>query len=102
MTIESIRKLKEEGKTKWANHCVEKMGERDISVADVKSCIESGEIIEEYPNDYPNPSCLICGKDDNGEVIHLVVGSDGEILYLITAYHPNTLKFEADLKTRRK
>jgi hypothetical protein len=78
------------------------MQERDISIEDVISCIRSGEIIEDYPDDFPNPSCLIFGNDVNGEVLHVVVGSDEEVLYIITAYYPNTIKFMEDLKTRRK
>ncbi|MDD6037870.1 MAG: DUF4258 domain-containing protein, partial [bacterium] len=34
-------------------------------------------------------------------VIHVVVGNDGEYIYIITAYYPNTAKFEDDLKTRK-
>lgn len=37
------------------------MQERDISRADVKNCIMHGEIIEDYPDDFPHPSCLIFG-----------------------------------------
>lgn len=102
MTIENIKRLIEERKIKWTTHCVEKLGERDISIADVEECIANGEIIEDYPNDYPCPSCLIYGCISRGQVLHAVVGSDGNTAYIITAYYPNTIKFEEDLKTRRK
>jgi hypothetical protein len=69
---------------------------------DIKNCIDCGEIIEEYPNDYPHPSCLIYGKSTSGKVIHIVVGCDDDILYMVTAYYPNTEKFESDLKTRKE
>lgn len=77
------------------------MQERDISRADVKNCLEYGEIIEDYPEDFPHPSCLVFGYSINNKIIHVVVGNDGECIYIITAYFPNTLKFEADLKTRK-
>lgn len=83
-------------------HCLERMGERDISRADVKHCILEGEIIEDYPDDYPHPSCLIFGYAVNEKVLHVVAGSDNENIYIITAYFPNNKKFEDDLKTRRK
>lgn len=35
-------------------------------------------------------------------VIHVVLGYDGESVYIVTAYYPNTDKFEADLKTRKE
>ena len=78
------------------------MQERDISRADVKNCILNGEIIEDYPNDFPYPSCLIFGYTIKEKVIHVVVGSDGEYIYIITAYFPNKEKFEDDLKTRKE
>ena len=76
--------------------------ERDISRADVKKCVLEGEIIEDYPDDFPHPSCLIFGYTINDKIIYVVAGSDGKYIYIITAYFPNTIKFENDMKTRRK
>ena len=70
--------------------------------ADVKNGIATGEIIEDYPEDYPNPSCLIFGYNVNGRILHIVAGCDNINIYIITAYYPDTKKFEDDLKTRRK
>ena len=89
-------------KIKWSVHCFERMQELDISRADVKNCILNGEIIEDYPNDFPYPSCLIFGYTIKEKVIHVVAGSDGEYVYIITAYFPNKEKFEDDLKTRKE
>ncbi|MCM1252953.1 MAG: DUF4258 domain-containing protein [Clostridium sp.] len=86
---------------KWAKHCLERMQERDICIADVEACLQTGEIIEEYPEDFPHPSCLIYGKTKENRILHIVVGSDGNALFFITAYFPSTDKFEKDLKTRK-
>ncbi len=86
---------------KWAKHCLERMQERDISINDVESCLQTGEIIEEYPDDFPHPSCLIFGYTKENKVLHLVVGSNGDTIFFITAYYPDTNKFETDLKTRK-
>ena len=77
------------------------MQERDISRIDVKNCIMCGEIIEEYPDDFPHPSCLIFGYTVNNKVIHVVVSIDKENIGIITVYYPNTDKFKDDLKTRK-
>lgn len=59
MDIEQLRKLLSiSSNIKWAKHCLERMQERDISIADVKSCLQTGEVIEDYPDDYPHPSVL--------------------------------------------
>lgn len=86
---------------KWSKHCLERMQERDISIVDVKSCLQTGEIIENYPDDFPHPSCLIFGYTKENEILHIVVGSDNSSLFFITAYSPSTDKFEKDLKTRK-
>ena len=78
------------------------ISENAISRADVKKCVLEGEIIEDYPDDFPHPSCLIFGFTINDKIIHVVAGSDVKYIYIITAYFPNTIKFENDLKTRRK
>ncbi|MCI6126973.1 MAG: DUF4258 domain-containing protein [Enterocloster clostridioformis] len=46
------------------------MQERDISRIDVKNCLLKGEIIEQYPDDFPHPSCLVFGYAANNKVIH--------------------------------
>ena len=97
-----IREMLHDKKIKWTAHSMERLGERDISIKDVKNSIETGEIIEEYPDDYPYPSCLILGMASNRRKIHVVVGSDDDYIYIITAYYPDALIFGEDFKTRRK
>lgn len=102
MEIEIYRKLCDESEIMWTAHCLQRMQERDISRADVKNGIVTGEIIEEYPDDFPNYSCLIFGYSINGKILHIVAGCDNMKIYVITVYYPDTKKFEDDLKTRRK
>ena len=102
MELELCRRLCLESKILWTQHCLERMQERDISRADVKNGIQTGEVIENYPDDYPNPSCLVFGYTVNGRILHIVVGCDMINIYIITAYYPDTSKFENDLKTRKK
>ena len=61
MNLEIYQQLCAESKILWTQHCLQRMQERDISRADVKNGIATGEIIEDYPDDFPNPSCLIFG-----------------------------------------
>ena len=102
MQLKDIQILYNKHKIKWSTHCLARMQERDISIDDIDNCIKSGEIIEDYPDDFPNPSCLIFGYNVNGRILHIVAGCDNINIYIITAYYPDTKKFEDDLKTRRK
>ena len=103
MDIQQLQKLLNVSSSiKWSKHCLERMQERDITIADVKYCLQTGEIIEDYPDDFPYPSCLIFGHTEENKVLHIVVGSDYSSLFFITAYFPDTNKFENDLKTRKE
>ncbi len=100
--IEAIQSLYNDSKINWSKHCLERMQERDITIDDVRKCINTGEIIEDYPADFPHPNCLIFGYTLKEEILHTVVGSDGNTLFIITAYYPSTDKFGNDLKTRKE
>ena len=49
MDLKIYQTLCADSKIIWTKHCLERMQERDISRADVKNGISTGEIIEEYP-----------------------------------------------------
>lgn len=93
----------EKSTIEWNRHALERMMERGISRRDVMDVLLTGEVIEEYSSDYPNPSILMLGKP-GGVPLHVVAAFDDnqEILYIITAYCPDVLHFLDDFKTRRK
>lgn len=82
-------------------HAAKRLEQRGISVRDVIACIMNGEIIEQYPDDYPYPSCLILGLSVAGQYLHVVIGTNMETLWIITAYYPNLQKWQNDFKTRK-
>lgn len=102
MIIDTIKRLCTKKKLKWSTHAASRMQERGIKRKDVVHCLETGEIIEDYPDDFPYPSCLIFGYNMDNRVIHIVAGCDGEYVYIVTAYIPSLEKFEKDLKTRKE
>ena len=69
---------------------------------DVVGTLINGEIIEQYPTDYPFPSCLVLGHTKVGKVLHIVCGSNGTELWLITAYIPSPSDWSEDFRQRRK
>lgn len=60
---------------------MQRMQERNISKDDVKHVILTGEIIEEYPDDFPNPSCLFFGNNLDGKILHVVAGCNNINIY---------------------
>ena len=81
---------------------LERLFQRGISIDDVVSALTSGEIIEQYPSDYPFPSCLVLGHTNKGAALHIVCGSNGIELWLITAYFPNPSEWTDDYRERKK
>ena len=104
MDLTLIKQLCADKKLRWTNHIFLRLVQRNISMEDVQNAIMSGEIIEDYPNDYPFPSCLIFGYNRNNNVIHVVCApnDEGTELWLITAYIPEKEKWMSDLRTRRQ
>lgn len=102
ITIDELCKLCHDGKIKWTTHNLMRLQERGINPSDIKFCITNGEIIEQYPNDYPYPSCLLLGISISGKHIHIVAGVGNGYLWIITAYFPSIEKWNEDLKTRKE
>lgn len=101
-TIEDFRKINQSENIVISLHGQLRLNERNITVDDVMNAIDNGEIIEQYPEDFPFPSCLILGLTIHDVYIHIVVSMNDDKIYLITAYVPDTDKWEADMKTRRQ
>lgn len=99
--IEEIRVNNVSERIAITRHAKLRLEERGIKVKDVERCIDTGEIIMQYEDDKPLPSCLILGKDVEGKGMHIVVSMDAEFIYLITSYYPDETQWEDDLKTRK-
>ncbi len=83
------------------DHARKRIKQRGISLLDVLNVMRSGEIIEDYPDDFPYPSCLMLGQTLGGEPLHICIGWGDNILRLITLYIPTLDEWESDYKTRK-
>ena len=82
-------------------HSRKRFSERGITIADICTAIQNGEIIEQYPDDKPFPSCLIFAMAGK-RPLHVCASIDEDLIYLITAYEPDPIKWEQDWKTRKE
>ena len=101
ITIEQVKELNMLERIAVTEHARIRLYERNISMADIINGINTGEIIKQYPDDKPLPSCLILGFSVRKQYIHIVVSCDYEFIYLITAYFPDPDIWEDDFKTRK-
>ncbi|WIG58690.1 MAG: hypothetical protein OJF49_001436 [Ktedonobacterales bacterium] len=86
----------------FSGHATQRMFERGLSTADILSVIQQGEVIEDYPNDTPHPSCLLLGFV-GATPIHTVIAKHAATgrCIVVTVYVPNPTRWSADFKIRR-
>lgn len=96
-----LREYANQRKLFMSQHASNRCKERNITKKDIAHCILTGEIIEQYPGDFPWPSCLIFGYATDNRIIHVVASDSGEASKIVTAYIPDTETFELDLKTSK-
>ena len=87
----------------YTSHAVKQMFQRNISVIEVETILQIGEIIMEYQEDKPFPSKLQLATI-NLRPLHLVSSFDFEEqkTIIITVYEPSLERWEKDFKTRKK
>lgn len=100
-SLEQLRALNKPETMVITQHSRKRFAERGIALADVCEAINTGTIIEDYPNDFPFPSCLILGKSHKMN-LHICASINDGMIYIITAYVPDPAKWGADLKTRKE
>ena len=100
--IEMIQGLCQNNSVLWSTHAVERLQLRGIKRDDVLHAISVGKIIEQYLDDHPYPSCLVLGIDLHEQILHIVCGSNGNVVKIITAYHPTEDKFDKTGEFRKE
>ena len=83
-------------------HAIQRMFRRHIEVEDVRYVLETGEVIETYPEDTPYPSHLVLGWCGS-RPIHVVVAdnSDTQETIIITVYEPDPAHWEPGFRRRK-
>lgn len=85
----------------FPRYVLKRMIEREISVAEVRSVLESGDPIENYQADQP-PRYLVLGWSDK-RPIHVVAEDDpvsGQTI-VVTAYEPDRKLWKAGFRERK-
>jgi hypothetical protein len=83
-------------------HAVQRMFERNVPVKQVLGAIESGEIIEDYSTEMPDPSRLILGLQGK-RPFHVVTCENlkTDETIIITVYIPDPSKWDKVFKRRK-
>ena len=83
-------------------HAVQRMFERNISVKKVSQALQSGEAIEDYSAEMPEPSRLLLGFQGK-RPFHVVTSENPETkeTTIITVYIPDPDKWNKDFRSRK-
>jgi hypothetical protein len=83
-------------------HAVQRMFEREIPQKKIRQVLESGEIIEDYSAEMPEPSRLLLGFQGKRS-FHVVTSENPQEnqITVITVYIPDPGKWKKDHRTRK-
>jgi hypothetical protein len=84
-------------------HAIQRMFERQISDDNVKHVLQTGETVEDYPDDQPYPSRLLLGWVEK-RPLHVVVAdnADNNETIVITVYEPAPNQWSDDFRSRKR
>jgi len=91
MNIEDFMKAIQNSRIRITEHADEEAGTEDLIFDEIFYSVSRGEIIEQYPDDKPYPSCLINGLTFGGDPVHSVwaFNENNKWAVLITVYRPD-------------
>jgi hypothetical protein len=103
ITLDQITESIKRGRVRITDHADEEAHNDGLSFDEIYSSVLTGEIIEQYPEDAPYPSCLVYGKNMRDEPVHSVWAYNKETgsAALITVYRPDPNRW-INWRTRRK
>lgn len=83
-------------------HAIRRMFQRQVSPADIRRVLATGEIIKDYPDDTPYPSRLVLGWCGS-RPLHVVAADNKEDqeTIIITVYEPDLDEWEPGFKKRK-
>ena len=95
MEIENLREAIRNGRLQITIHGANAARDDGLAISEISASVLSGEMIEEYSDSKPYPSCLIYGRTPNGEPAHSVWAYDDAALsaILITTYRPDPARW---------
>lgn len=103
MNLVNIIQAIQEGRVRISDHADEEAQSDQLKFDEIYFSVLHGEIIENYPDDKPYPSCLIYGQTFSSDPIHSVwaYNIQNEWAVLITVYRPDPERW-IDWRERRK
>ena len=92
MDIVKIKEAIQANRVRITDHADEEAKADQLTFDEIYFSVLCGEIVEDYRNDKPYPSCLIYGHNFSEEPIHSVwaYNETSQWVVLITVYRPDS------------
>jgi hypothetical protein len=103
-TFRQVALALETGRFLISRHAVIEAAKEGVEIGPIRRATMEGLIVEDYPHDERGPMCLVLGRLETGEPLHLLWGFDeptGQAI-LVTVYRPDPALWERDWKTRTR
>jgi hypothetical protein len=103
MEIKNIIKAIQAHQIRITDHADEEKESDQLTFDEIYFSVLNGEIIEDYADDRPYPSCLIYGNTFSGDPVHSVwaFNDKNQWAVLITVYRPDPGRW-IDFRQRRE
>ena len=90
MNLQDIIDAVDNHRIRISDHADEEREQDRLDLDEIYHTLKHGEIIEDYPEDKPFPSCLVYGDTATGDAVHSVwaYNMDNRWTVLVTAYRP--------------
>ena len=104
-TFTLIRRLVASDEVRVSEHGYDELAEDGITVSEILAGVNSGKMVEDYPEYPKGRSVLVLQLDNKGRVIHVVWGIPKGFerpAVLVTAYRPEPTRWDERFMERRK
>ena len=103
-TFHRIAALVSSGNYVFSRHALKEATEDRLLAQDLVEGVSSGEVIEDYPDYYAGPCCLVLQLDPHGMSLHALWGlrkGTDEPAVLVTCYRPDPNLWDETLRRRK-
>jgi hypothetical protein len=91
--LDLLKRAVEERQVKISLHAAEEALAEEITRREIEAVLLSAELLEDYPDWWLGPSCLVSGLTDLGRDLHIVASYSGLPVIIITVYEPHPPKW---------